>query len=65
LIIIILAYRDIGTGKPCAKHSRPIPFLICLSIQVRFISDDSEGALTPTGSIRIDVYFMIIKLFLT
>lgn len=46
-----MPYWDKGTGEPCARHSRPISFLICLSIQLRFISDDSEGALTPTGSI--------------
>lgn len=46
----ILAYRDKGTGEPCARHKRPIAFLIFLSIQLRFTSDDSEGALTPTGS---------------
>jgi len=47
-----MAYRDTGTGKPCARHNRPIPFLICLSIQLRLISLDNEGALTPTGSIE-------------
>lgn len=49
-IFMILSYRDTGTGEPCARHSIPIPLLICLSIQLRFISDDSEGAFTPTGS---------------
>lgn len=48
---LILSYRDKGTGKPWARHSKLISFLTCLSIQLRFISDDSEGALTPTGSI--------------
>jgi len=51
LYLWFLAYRDKGTGEPCARHNRPIPFLICLSIQLRLISVDSEGALTPTGSI--------------
>lgn len=51
-ILMILPYRNKGTGEPCARHSIPIPLLICLSIQLRFISDDSEGALTPTGSIE-------------
>jgi hypothetical protein len=51
-VFIILPYWDKGTGEPCARHSRPISFLICLSIQLRFISEDSEGALTPTGSIE-------------
>jgi len=51
-ILMILPYWNKGTGEPCARHSIPIPLLICLSIQLRLISDDSEGALTPTGSIE-------------
>lgn len=56
-LFLILAYRDKGIGKPCAKHSKPISFLTCLSIQLRFTSEDSEGALTPTGSIYNCVNF--------
>lgn len=55
----ILAYRDKGTGEPCAKHNKPIPFLICLSIQLRFTSDDNEGAFTPTGSVGNNIHFEI------
>lgn len=47
-----MAYREIGTGEPWAKHKISIPVPAFLSIQLRFTSSDSEGALTPTGSIE-------------
>lgn len=54
---IVRAYRDTGTGEPWARHNKPIPLPIGLSIQLRFMSDDSEGALTPTGSMGNPVKF--------